>query len=844
MAMHSRNCIINNKSMTELEKKEALELYDQTELQFGKDMDTAQKAFDAIKYQKFLKKKNRLLTAQRTMENILRIEKFAENSTGKRYGHAVLSFVAPDARGVMNSFNLERRATAYRNEILAAMADFTIEYGKKGLTGGRGKGALGVHWKLDKADQYLLMQEASNFANGIGMTTGNKKMRALAEGYIKAMGNAVDKYNQLGGHMHKMQGWFMRQTHVKRKIMKVSEKEYLDDVLKNMPLDRENIISYKTGQPMSELELQLMAQKHYVEMTKDGRGSLAPKKFVESSNPSRSRIFKFKSFDDWYKYNEKYGESDIISSIFEHADKMGRDMAEVEILGPQPQTVLDNLIRYAEDAASKNKGSLKGLDKAQVFYDVFKRKHNETANEVWANLNTGLRGLATAAYLTNTIFSAINDSATAYNTARKVGMWGGRPVARHVGNILKLGLGRKELNAFLTRQGVVAEDSLFAAKAASKEAGDSLSGNGWIQILDDLVMRFQGLTQWTNAFRRSMVMETMAFFSENLGKSFDKLNPQFQTALRKYELDVYWDKITQATPETYKGSKFLTKDSLKDIDHELAMKYHEMLLSVMEDGVILSNIKATANALLGDAKSARGTLPREIKANLVQFKNFPIAVHIAHLYGQLFEDNVNTRMFGMNVSPLTARLYNTVTFIGLAVGISALSLQMRQIFFGKDPMDMTKPSFWREALFRSGGLGILEEPLRDPSAFGTTITLSGPVGNMLSDSADLAIEGYGALTGDPDNDLSTELYDYVKRYNIFGNLPYTKLAFQRLILQQMSENLDPGLRIRMDKREKRRYKKTGQQYWWEPFEAEPDRMPDWEAAKIDELVTEGLKFEE
>ena len=157
-----------------------------------------------------------------------------------------------------------------------------------------------------------------------------------------------------------------------------------------------------------------------------------------------------------------------------------------------------------------------------------------------------------------------------------------------------------------------------------------------------------------------------------------------------------------------------------------------------------------------------------------------------------------------------------------------LSIQLRSIKDGKDPRTIDFDTL-RDGFFRGGGAGILEEILRDPLSVGTGITLTGPVGSMLSDTAELGYSLYdSASTGE--SDFSDDLYDYIRRYNIIGNLPYTKLAVDRLVIDQVAENLDPGLKHRIRKKISRQEKRRNQKYWWKPFDPKPSREIDWEKA--------------
>jgi len=827
--MHGKQCILNNTTMTDAEKQEALKIYEQKELEFGSGVQTAEKVFDALKHRQQLRRKNRLLTAQKTVENILRIEEFVANSAGKRYGHAVQSFVAPDLRKVMNTFNLENRAKVHRNEILSDMADFTLYNMKKGLTGGRGKGFLGIHGQASKADMDDFIREAANIAENQPMSTGNKRMRSFAEAYLKSFDKAVHKINKAGGNIHKMDGWFIRQTHSSAAIAKATRSDYIEEVYK--ALDKPNIKSFETGQPLTEIELREIIGAHWDTMKNNGdqKPSVLPTTAQQTVNQQRQRIFKFKDFDAWKAYNDKYGDIDIFNSVVEHADKLGRQLAELEILGPQPQKTLENMIRYAEQAAAKNKGSTAGMERVQNFYDIYQRKHNLVTNEWIANLGAFGRGIATAAMLGKVLVSAAVDTAYTYNTARKVGMWGAKPIAKHIANIstfILRGMNATEKNRFLTNAGIIAEDAIFAAQVAQREAGD-VGGGKITQVLGDWVMRAQGLTAWTNGLRHTLAMEMMGHLALNSSKTFDQLNAATQNALRRYELADSWDTIRKGKLEEYRGGQFMTKNSLRDIDPELATKYQEMLINIMDDGVVMNSIHATSATMFGKTMR-RGSLGRETLAAATQFKTFPVAIYQRHLYGQLLEDNVNTKMFGMHISPKAARAYNAISTALLATALGAMVLQTRAILFGQQPRDYKDPEFWRESVFRGGGLGILEEVLREGLNAGTSIKITGPVGQLGADTFNLTLgNAYEYATGQ-DTDFTYELYNYMRKYNIVGNLWYTKLAFDRLVVERVAELMDPKIKSRVRRKIRRQRSQYGTKYWKKPFSQKADDI-DWKA---------------
>jgi hypothetical protein len=53
---------------------------------------------------------------------------------------------------------------------------------------------------------------------------------------------------------------------------------------------------------------------------------------------------------------------------------------------------------------------------------------------------------------------------------------------------------------------------------------------------------------------------------------------------------------------------------------------------------------------------------------------------------------------------------------------------------------------------------------------------------------------------------------------------YTRLAFERLVADQLQEAIDPGYR-KSWRDMASKMKKTGQEFWWEPGETSPKRAP-------------------
>lgn len=75
--------------------------------------------------------------------------------------------------------------------------------------------------------------------------------------------------------------------------------------------------------------------------------------------------------------------------------------------------------------------------------------------------------------------------------------------------------------------------------------------------------------------------------------------------------------------------------------------------------------------------------------------------------------------------------------------------------------------------------------------------------------------------------LAAQTLQDVKGFIPGNNLWYLKAATDHLIMQQVMEQLSPGYLSSIRSRTQREY---GQDWWWTPGQAAPDRAPDLKAA--------------
>jgi len=160
--------------------------------------------------------------------------------------------------------------------------------------------------------------------------------------------------------------------------------------------------------------------------------------------------------------------------------------------------------------------------------------------------------------------------------------------------------------------------------------------------------------------------------------------------------------------------------------------------------------------------------------------------------------------------------------------MGALAIQIKQMSAGKDPQDMNSPSFWVRSIFQGGGLGIFGDFLNSTisrAGGGLETTLAGPVVGLVDDFLKLTVGNIGELAEGKDTNAGKELVRFIARYAPGSSLWYSRLAFERLVLDQLQLQIDPKARKRFRNKQRRIYKEYNQKYWWKPGKTTPSRPP-------------------
>ena len=132
-------------------------------------------------------------------------------------------------------------------------------------------------------------------------------------------------------------------------------------------------------------------------------------------------------------------------------------------------------------------------------------------------------------------------------------------------------------------------------------------------------------------------------------------------------------------------------------------------------------------------------------------------------------------------------------------------------------------------MLQGGGLGIYGDFLfSDVNRYdrGLAETIAGPVVGFADDVRKLTIGNVTQAIKGEDTNVASEFIGFAGRYTPGSTLWYSRLALERMVLDQGKLWADPDAKSKMRRLESRYKREYGQNYWWRPGKTAPDRGPD------------------
>lgn len=669
----------------------------------------------------------------------------------------------------------------------------------------------------DKAGEADIVRE--RFAPG---STGNASARAIAEALEEVFEGLRLRRNAAGGRTGKLDRWAMPQSHDAQAVADAGYGAWRDFIVPL--LDRERMIDQRTGHAFSDEALELALRDVHATIASDGWNGRTPGGAGKPSLANQRadhRFLQFADADSWMAYQERFGgRQSAFDTIMGHIDGMARDIALMERLGPNPEATMRWLGDMIEKEANLD-GSKKLRDAAssarttlQNYYDQITGALNRPQNRAMAKVFSSVRSLQVASKLGSAVLSTTSDSATQILARR----YNGLPVMKGAMTQLKqLNPASAADREMAVRLGMIAEDWAQMSSAQTRLLGEELTSER-ARVLAEGVLRVSGMNAVTSSGRAAFWLDTLAHVTDQREVGWAQLDAPFRNMMERYGLgESSWDALRATPLEDDGGARWIKPTNIAD--GRLRDTFMRMINTEMDFAVPVSGVAVQAAM---NSAARPGTWAGEIMRTGLQFKSFPITI-MAMQFQRIMAQR------GFNRATYAAQMIAFTTVAG------AIALQLKEIAKGRDPRPMVDENgnpdgaFWAAAGAQGGGAGIYGDFFKSStSRFGGGLaeTLAGPAFQTVDTLTQLAVvQPLKMATGENSNIGKTAIRA-IKSEVPGMSLWFGRLAFERLLLDELQQQIDPKYRDSW-RRLDRYAQEQGTEYFWAPGDVVGEaRAPD------------------
>ena len=816
-------CIINGQregSITDNQARYARDLFEQNRADMIEELGeqgaaeaAARETFDQLKYEAARKKQIALLKIKKFKALNERLKNTTGLVTGdaQRPGLALQAMVAIDESMKRFDSNLHSTYEATRRTALSRFSD-GLRANRETITGREGR-----------AEQLDLLKEV------FGEDTGLASAKLIAQQWKDTAEYLRLRANASGMAIPSRKNWNLPQTHNSTLVRDAGDKEWLRFIRDK--LDLEKMVNERTGRAFTKEELELALKDVYETISQDGLNKIKPGQIGQPASLANRRMdhrfLVFKDADTWMQYQERFGDPDVFNTMMSHIDSMSKDIALLEVFGPNPRHTIEALKIEAQRIANNDgRKAIAALQADAYQFDtmlnLFTGEGNIPAGETFANFGAGIRNTLQASLLGGTPIIAIPGD---LNTSRIAAQMAGIPTNRIIRRAFSqfiAPLSAQEKTQFAVKLGLGADNWMNLAQSQARFFGE-ISGPEITQQISDKVLRGVGLSHWTQAGRQTFGIEFLGWLGDQAGKKFDDLPKNTRGTLERYGIGSdRWDIIRNSKLEDYKGNKYVRPTNIEDrtdLAPGLAREVATQVLTMIEQETTIAIPQATIRSrafLRGGTK--KGTIAGEIIEGFAQFKSFPTTI---------IQNNLQRYM---SVEGWGTKLQYGLDFMVTMAVAGALGLQAREISKGRDPMDMTDPRFWGKAILTGGGMGIFGDfffSQRNEYGRGLGTTIAGPQVGMINDFLNLTIGNVQDLATGGDTNFGKEAVTFAQRYTPGSSAWFARLALERLAWDNLKKMVDPKADASFRRFERSRRREFDQKHWWAPGENLPRRAPEY-----------------
>lgn len=700
-----------------------------------------------------------------------------------------------------------------------------------------------------------------------GEDTGDASAASIASGFGEASEWLRQLYNAAGGAIGKLEGWGLPQVHDGMRVRRAAGAGVkLKDVAAHRAawvarvrprLDRDKMVDRVTGLPMTDQRLELALGEVWDTIASGGANKRKPGqgmgKGMLAKQRAEARFLVFKSADDWMAYQQEFGAGDIFELMHTHLDDMSKDVAMMQIWGPNPDHQIEWFKNRAKRAAAleeaagftgaqkKARATLRQVDDMVLH---FTGAANMPISQTLADIGASSRAMMSGVALGSAVVQEAPSNVVFGRMARQ---FVGLDQNGDMGQLVRL-LALPSERAIARRSGFILEDASdgfthdtndsLRLMAAGTRAGAKV--NGLMRRMPAFTMRISGLKAATTATKRTFHMEFMGMLHDQRERSLKTLLSSSDEETRAFARWLTdrgftaddWD-VIRATPawEPREGARFIRP--LDVVDEDLGLRLSEGIDN--ETQFVTPEARLWTRArLLGSSEA--GTVAGELRRSWVMFRGFSLTAARLYMMEKSFRAfEGRSAAAGFAISALWAT--EALIYMTLA---GAVGTQLREVAKGNDPRPMDDPRFWAAAMMAGGGLSILGDFFYANTARNgrsAPIVAMGPPAQLMADTYDATLGNAFSIAldlasgeslddaldkADPGRDWAR----MVRTYSPFASIWWARAGYHRAVADNIQRRLDPEAEEAFERRRRRMERETGQGEWWPAGSNAPERAPD------------------
>lgn len=680
-------------------------------------------------------------------------------------------------------------------------------------------------------DEKILIEQAE-LANGRkGGVTGDKMALHIAEARQNLQRLQLMKMNDAGAAVNDLQGRLMQRVYDQSKLLKVSEDEFVKDMLGWVNAEK----SFK--RPFEDLNGEDVLRDIYRKVTRnrdvmmdlDGEDSKAVLRRVQSPANlarvmERGRTIHIDAPTDEFAFMKKYGSDSLSEDSVRSITKTARRVAMIERLGTNPE-----LAYAALKEGVSNPGELSMLDRHWKNIDG---SATAPGSGALAKAGRNFRLIQDMQSLFTTAVAHFPNLITgaALHSVEGASFWDGlaKSLEFRVKNLSSAA--RDEL---LYLHGVGADSHIgeFHNQFSSTEGGKM----SFLSKMHEKYMSLTGIRPMADiqdAANGQMLAARMGYHAE---KSFAQLDPQYARVLQKYNIGPQeWDLIRNTVQLSEDGRKYASLEDIRNVPFDKAKeilakgginfeglsdakvkpvveKFQRQtatnLANYFNDRSAIATGKAGAfeRAAFSNRGFSEDTVEGQLFRSMSQYKNYGFTMS-SQFVPMLYREGIQGQ--GAKGAVLAAQVLTGMTALGY------LSYAAKQMMLGRSapsPLDENgefhgeiATKIAEHAMLHSGALGIFNSFLLDDfdSRHGKNFLsyVGGPAASKLSDAMNLWTDLRSTADRSEPDKLKASAVSRFAMNTILGNAAGLRQGLDYLWLNNLAETLNPGYSARMRKR--------------------------------------------